>query len=71
MGGALAGLLAAIGSTAVGWVLAERVFRFPFDIQWLVLPGGAIAGALLALVAGWLSLRPVLSAPPLATLRRA
>lgn len=69
MGGALAGLLAAGGSIAVGWALAERVFRFPFEPQWLVLPGGAAIGALLALLAGWLSLRPVLSVPPLATLR--
>ena len=36
-----------------------------------MLPAGAAAGMLLALVAGWLSLRPVLSAPPLATLREA
>jgi putative ABC transport system permease protein len=69
MGGGLAGLLAAGGSIAVGWALAERVFRFPFEPQWLVLPGGAAVGALLALLAGWLSLRPVLSVPPLATLR--
>jgi putative ABC transport system permease protein len=69
MGGGLAGLLAAAGSIAVGWALAERVFRFPFEPQWLVLPGGAAVGALLALLAGWLSLRPVLSVPPLATLR--
>ena len=71
MGGALAGLLAASGSIAIGWVLADRVFRFVYEPQWLVLPAGAAAGMLLALVAGWLSLRPVLSAPPLATLREA
>src|SRR5690606_3934661 len=71
MGGALAGLLAAAGSIAIGWVLADRVFRFVYEPQWGVLPAGAAAGMLLALVAGWLSLRPVLSAPPLATLREA
>jgi len=71
MGGALAGLLAAGGAIAIGWILAEQVFRFPFEPQWLVLPAGAAAGMLLALVAGWLSLRPVLSVPPLATLREA
>lgn len=67
--GALAGLLAAIGATAIGWVLADQVFRFPFEPRWWVLPGGAVAGALLALIAGWLSLRSVLRVPPLATLR--
>jgi putative ABC transport system permease protein len=71
MGGALAGLLAAAGSIAIGWVLADRVFRFDFEPQWLILPGGMLAGVLLALAAGWLSLRPVLLAPPLASLREA
>ncbi|MGD9946307.1 MAG: ABC transporter permease, partial [Burkholderiaceae bacterium] len=69
--GALAGLLAAVGATAVGWVLAEQVFRFPFEPRWWTLAGGAAAGALLALLAGWLSLRSVLRVPPLATLRNA
>ena len=33
--------------------------------------GGSLAGALLALAAGWWSLRSVLSTPVVATLRRA
>ncbi|MFA7664608.1 MAG: FtsX-like permease family protein [Burkholderiaceae bacterium] len=70
MGGALAGLLAAIGALAIGWGLAAQVFRFEFAPQWLSLPLGALAGLLLAVATGWLSLRPVLSAPPLASLRQ-
>lgn len=71
MSGALAGLLAALGSIAIGWALAEQVFRFAYEPQWLALPIGAAFGALLSLAAGWLSLRAVLSAPPLASLRDA
>jgi putative ABC transport system permease protein len=71
LGGALAGLLAAAGAIAIGWVLAERVFRFDYAPQWLTLPAGMAVGMALALLAGWLSLRPVLAAPPLATLREA
>ncbi|HLS56586.1 MAG TPA: FtsX-like permease family protein [Zeimonas sp.] len=69
--GALAGALAAAGSIAIGWVLADQVFRFDYVPRWWVLPGGAAIGAALALLAGWLSLRSVLRVPPLATLRNA
>ncbi|MCO5101112.1 MAG: ABC transporter permease [Burkholderiaceae bacterium] len=67
--GALAGLLAASGSIAIGWALAEQVFGFAYQPRWTILPLGALAGAALTLVAGWLSLRAVLRAPPLLTLR--
>lgn len=69
--GALAGVLAAAGSIAIGWVLADQVFRFDYEPRWWVLASGAAVGAALALLAGWLSLRSVLRAPPLATLRDA
>ena len=69
--GALAGALAAAGSIAIGWALADQVFRFDYAPRWWVLPGGTVIGAGLALLAGWLSLRSVLRAPPLATLRDA
>ncbi len=69
--GALAGLLAAAGSIAIGWVLADQVFRFDYEPRWWVLATGAAIGAALALLAGWLSLRSVLRVPPLATLRDA
>ncbi|MCL4184103.1 MAG: FtsX-like permease family protein [Burkholderiaceae bacterium] len=69
--GALAGVLAAAGSIAIGWVLADQVFRFAYEPRWWVLPAGAAIGAALALLAGWLGLRNVLRVPPLATLRNA
>jgi putative ABC transport system permease protein len=67
--GLLAGLLAAAGATVIGWVLATRAFDFPYSFgvaAWLL---GIVAGVVLALVGGWLGLRPVLREPPLRTLR--
>lgn len=69
--GALAGLLAASGSIAIGWALAEYAFGFAYQPRWSIVPLGAVIGAVLALVAGWFSLRSVLRAPPLVTLRNA
>ncbi len=69
LSGALAGLLAAGGALAIGWVLAQQVFQFEFAVRWSSLVWGSGAGAVLAMLAGWLSLRGVLRAPPLATLR--
>jgi putative ABC transport system permease protein len=69
LSGGLAGLLASAGAIAIGAVLARQVFQFDLDPRWGSLGWGTAAGALLAIVAGWLSLRGVLRAPPLATLR--
>ena len=69
--GVLAGARAAAGATAVGWALATQAFDFPYSFSvapWLWGIGG---GALLALIGGWMGLRPVLNQPPLATLREA
>lgn len=71
LSGGLAGLLAAAGALAIGWVLAQQVFQFEFAIRWSSLVWGSAAGALLAMLAGWMGLRGVLRAPPLATLRSA
>lgn len=68
-GGALAGLLGAAAATAVGALLASRVFRFDFNPDWLVLPAAGLFGALVVLAAGWWSLRGVLSSPPGRVLR--
>jgi putative ABC transport system permease protein len=69
--GLLAGFLASVVAVVVGWALA----RFVFDFAWTASPwvplGGSLAGALLALAAGWWGLRSVLRTPVVETLRRA
>jgi putative ABC transport system permease protein len=69
--GLLAGTLAALVAAAVGGVLARQVFDFAWTLAWWAVPGGALAGALLALAAGWWGLREVLRRPVVETLRRA
>ncbi len=69
--GALAGVLASGAASAVGWALARYVFEFSWNPSpWVPLAGG-LAGALLALAAGWWGLREVLQRPVVETLRRA
>ncbi len=69
--GLLAGLLASIVASVVGWGLAH----YAFDFEWTASPwvplGGSLAGAALALAAGWWGLRDVLKRPVVETLRRA
>ena len=68
--GALAGTLAAAAALVVGWLLARYAFEFSWTpAPWVPL-AGAVAGALLALAAGWWGLREVLARPVLETLRR-
>jgi putative ABC transport system permease protein len=68
--GALAGLLASVAAMAVGWALARYAFEFTWNPSpWVPLIGTG-AGAALALMAGWWSLREVLRRPVLQTLRR-
>ena len=69
--GALAGLLASIAAMLVGWALARYAFEFQWSASWWVPLGGAAAGAVLALGAGWWGLREVLRRPVVETLRRA
>ncbi|WP_334135845.1 ABC transporter permease [Tepidimonas sp.] len=69
--GALAGVLAALAAAAVGWALARRVFEFDWQVSPWVPLAGALAGVALAWLAGWWSLRGLLRAPVVQTLRRA
>ena len=69
--GLLAGFLASVVATVVGWALARYVFEFDWSVSLWVLPWGALSGALLALLAGWWGLREVLRRPVVDTLRRA
>ena len=69
--GLLAGLLAALVASVVGWALARYVFNFTWTASLLVPIEGALAGAVLAMLAGWWGLRDVLRRPVIETLRRA
>ena len=69
--GLLAGFLASVVSLAVGWGLARYVFDFSWTGSWTVPLFGSLAGAALALAAGWWGLRSVLNTPVVETLRKA
>ena len=69
--GLLAGFLAAVVAAIVGWALAKYVFEFAWNVSLWVPLAGAVAGAVLALGAGWWGLREVLRRPVVETLRRA
>lgn len=67
--GGVAGLLAAAGASAIGYVLATYAFKFAWSFSiwvWLV---GLLVGVICALIGGSLSLRQVLKHPPLMSLR--
>jgi len=68
--GALAGLVAAAGATAIGWALADRVFRIPFDANPLVWLYGVAGGAIAVAIAGWLGTRSIVRQSPLAVIRQ-
>ncbi len=67
--GAIAGLIAALGASLLGQVLARQVFQMELPLN-LWLPFVAVlAGALLAICIGWLAIRQLLQMPPMAALR--
>ncbi len=68
--GLLAGFLASVVALAVGWALARYVFEFSWTGSWTVPLLGSLAGAVLALGAGWWGLRAVLNTPVVETLRK-
>ena len=69
--GLLAGFLASVVAAAVGWALAKYAFDFTWTASPWVPIAGALAGAVLALAAGWWGLREVLARPVVETLRKA
>jgi len=67
--GLLAGLLATVGSAAIGQLLARRVFELDLPLSPALWIAGPLAGVLLLSLNAWLSARKVLSASPALTLR--
>ena len=67
--GAMGGGFGGLAALATGWALAERVFQIDYAPPWWLALAGAALGAGLSLLAGWLVLRGVTSAPPADALR--
>ncbi|MDH5855881.1 ABC transporter permease [Lampropedia aestuarii] len=67
--GALAGVLASLAAIGIGWGLARFVFDFSWSFPLWAPVLSALAGAVLALLAGWWGLREVLSRPVADSLR--
>jgi putative ABC transport system permease protein len=67
--GSLAGFLAALGATAVGYVLAERIFQLDYVINPYLWAIGILAGTVVVGVTGTLATRKAVTEPPIVVLR--
>jgi putative ABC transport system permease protein len=67
--GALAGLLAAVGATAIGYVLADKVLNLPYAINPWIWLAGLVVGSAGVTVAGLLGTAKVLRTPPMQVFR--
>jgi putative ABC transport system permease protein len=67
--GGLAGFLAALGASAVGYVLATRVFDLSFEFDPMLWLAGLISGAAIVGVTGTLATRKAVNEPPVRVLR--
>lgn len=69
--GALAGVVAALGASAVSYAVATRVLNVPFHWNPWVWGAGIVFGALGVAIAGWLGTRALVDKPPLRILNAA
>lgn len=67
--GSIAGLIAALGATLLGQVIARQVFQLALDIDFSLLIVAMACGGALTVFAGWLALRKLLDTPPLLALK--
>jgi putative ABC transport system permease protein len=67
--GVLAGVVAAGAASTGAWLIARFMLEIPYQPDPLLWLGGALGGALLVCVAGWLATRSALTLPPMQTLR--
>ena len=69
--GLVAGVLASAGATAIGYVLAERVFHFPWQFNAMIWIAGPLAGLACVTLNAWMGGRAALNHPPMLALREA
>lgn len=67
--GAIAGVVAGVGSAAISWLLGRFVFQMPYEPAWLVLPAGVAGGVVGITLAGLAGTARTLRAPALQSLR--
>lgn len=67
--GSLAGMLAAVGATLLGWGLATYAFKLDYTVSALLWPLGLATGALIVGITGTLATRKAVNEPPVAVLR--
>jgi len=67
--GALAGLLAAIGATGVGYVLAEKIFHLEYTVNPVLWLAGLLIGSFVVGVTGTWATRKAVNEPPVVVLR--
>jgi len=67
--GLVAGVLAAAGASAIGYVLAERVFQFPWQFNPVIWLAGPLAGLACVTLNAWLGGRAALNHAPMLALR--
>ncbi len=67
--GFLAGTLGALGASAVGWMVARRLFSLQFTPDPKVWVIGLTCGTILVGVSGTLATRRVVNTPPIVSLR--
>ncbi|MDX5364733.1 MAG: FtsX-like permease family protein [Pseudazoarcus pumilus] len=69
--GGVAGVLAGVAASAIGWAMALFVFRMEYAPDALAVTVATLCGALGVMLGGWLGTRGLLHRPPLASLRAA
>ena len=67
--GVMSGAVAAAAASIGAWFIARSLLEIPWSPDPLLWVGGALTGALLVCLAGWLATRSALTQPPMQTLR--
>ena len=67
--GAVAGLLAGLGASVIGWLLAHQVLHFEYHFGPWPFAAGVVLGVACAVAGGSLALRRVVATPPWVILR--